>query len=167
MKDIIIPDNWTTRTNINSYIKDFNSLGLIGLDRFIYVNDRFGHIVGDEMIQDFIDEIDKEFKNEKINVKLCRFGGDTIMFLAQSYAKDILKFSENLIKHLDTFLNNKIKTYAVGDYKDALDFKMSASLGLASYENFELDNIFVVADKNMYKAKIEGGNRVIHSTIAS
>ena len=70
----------------------------------------------------FTDYYSRQFKEKNLDVKLCRFTGDTIMFLTKSSIEDILDFSEKLIKDLYISLNEKIKTYAVGEYKDVLDF---------------------------------------------
>lgn len=122
---------------------------IIDIDDFKLVNDRFGHLVGDEAIEKLADLMKGWFQED-----LCgRFGGDEFVVFIRD-AKDMEHVEEKIEKFRETFegvgfgRNESIHgTVSIG---------VSYNHGIsASYKS-----MFSCADEALLKAKEYGKNRV-------
>lgn len=110
-----------------------------------YVNDKFGHMTGDELICRTGEVLTNSFSDV---YNIYRFGGDEFVILFIDKDDDVLDYEINIAYA-------KCKEL---EYKNIYPF--SISLGYAtSYEfkdnNFDVQRIIVLADKRMYSAKAE------------
>ena len=127
------------------YEDDF-SIILLDIDDFKKVNDKYGHLSGDEVLVS-ISNILTEFTRE-VDV-VGRWGGEEFIIICPKTNKD-----EALV--LAEKLRNKISSY---------DFKylgnITASFGISSYsQNNSLKELLLKADDAMYLSKSKGKNRV-------
>ncbi len=116
------------------------------IDHFKRVNDRYGHHVGDEVIQLFADVL------AATGFKVGRLGGEEFaLFLPGNSANDAAGLAEVLRMHFHA------STHAAM----APDHRLSASFGVADYGPGEPPNEALIrADVALYRAKGEGRNRV-------
>ncbi|WP_121628495.1 GGDEF domain-containing protein [Poseidonibacter antarcticus] len=126
--------------------KDDFSIILLDIDDFKKINDKYGHLSGDEVLVG-ISNILTEFTREVDAVG--RWGGEEFIIICPKTNKD-----EALV--LAEKLRNKISTY---------DFKylgnITASFGISTYvENSSLKELLLKADNAMYLSKSKGKNRV-------
>lgn len=119
---------------------------MLDIDNFKYVNDTFGHDVGDLVLIDFVKVICTNLRSNDIFV---RWGGEEfILVLKLKDEKDLLKILENLRHKVEIYNFPKIG-------------KRTCSFGATIYKDDE--DIFKTikrADEAVYKAKNLGRNRV-------
>jgi diguanylate cyclase (GGDEF)-like protein len=126
------------------------SLILFDLDYFKKVNDRFGHLVGDEalikvsqIVQDSIRSTDALF----------RYGGEEFVIVPLSID---LKSAADLAEKIRSLIEK-------ADFNP--QFKLTVSFGVAEYKNNEsYESWLSRADKALYNAKNQGRNRVCVAT---
>lgn len=124
---------------------------MIDLDDFKKINDTFGHQFGDKVLIETTSIIRNMLQNKDI---IARYGGEEIILYidGMEQEKDI---SERIDDIRETISRNIIS-------KDGVDTKVTASFGIGFYpdDGESLDKIINTADKNLYKAKESGKNKV-------
>jgi len=120
------------------------SLIFLDLDYFKRVNDRFGHLVGSQLLV----EIGTILKNHLRPMDvICRYGGDEfIAVLPETGPEAAFGTSERLRKTMEEY------TF----YSDTGEaFHLTASFGIASYPNHVKDKneLIQLADQSMYRVK--------------
>ena len=127
------------------------SVLLIDCDNLKQVNDSVGHKGGDALLVSLVQCIQSELRKPDV---LARHGGDEfVVLLPETNASGALDTAEK-IRH------------AVAENSLVLDGKLLAttvSIGVASYpeQGPTLDRMLAYADRNMYRAKSAGRNRVV------
>lgn len=118
-------------------------LAIFDIDKFKYVNDTFGHLAGDAVLQYFAKKLSGLVRKSDL---VGRYGGDE--FLCLFYNAD----TEALAKRLETF---------AGDLKNnpvtisGTQFVCTFCVGISSFgeDGTEFSDLFNAADIRMYKAK--------------
>ena len=131
------------------------ALLFVDLDRFKAVNDTFGHVLGDEMLQEVAERL-------KICVRdsdtVARLGGDEFVVLAHDIAEvnDAALVAEKIIDQMSAFFNVGGRSVSVG-----------ASIGITIYpeDTDDAEEMMRNADMAMYRAKEGGRNRYQFFTI--
>ena len=122
---------------ISSYLR----LSLLDLDNLKYINDNFGHNMGDEILKEFVSLVKKYFED----CILGRWGGDEFVMLT-SYAKD--EMISALIQ-----INNSLLEFQKSFDKD-LKKIVSTSIGSVKIDSHkEFEELFKKADLALYKVK--------------
>lgn len=116
---------------------------IIDIDDFKKINDRYGHEFGDYVLKSVAENMKNNIRKTD---KIFRYGGEEFCVLCNANAKDnIIDLAERLRKNIeDMRLENGIN--------------VTISLGIA-YSDEEKE-LFLVADRNLYKSKNNGKNRV-------
>lgn len=126
--------------------QSYFSLLFIDLDGFKSVNDKFGHNVGDVLLQQVSSRLKEQLLDEDF---LSRFAGDEfIMLVADREHNSVVKKATAIVESLS-------KPYFI----DSHEISISSSIGISSFE--EADSILSVinkADKAMYNIKKNGKN---------
>jgi len=126
------------------------ALLLIDLDRFKDVNDSFGHLIGDSLLQQVAQRLKTR---QRDNEMLARLGGDEFALWLEEIARpeDAGRIASDIIALLETpwFLPN-----------DA-EVRMGGSVGIALYPGpaSTPEELLQQADAAMYRAKKEGRAR--------
>ena len=122
------------------------SLLLLDLDHFKHVNDRFGHAVGDAVLQRVVNLIQQRIR--KVDT-LCRFGGEEFMLLlSETTAEKARLVAEELCR-------------AVECAKILPEGSMTVSVGVCDVTQAQdMEHWFKLADAALYQAKRNGRNRV-------
>lgn len=122
------------------------SMILIDLDHFKQVNDTYGHDVGDQILKGASDA----FKNiVRKTDSLARWGGEEFILLCPGTNRvQAVAAAESLRKRLEA---------------EPLfqEIKVTASFGVATMTQPDLDHLFKSADEALYKAKKHGRNCVV------
>jgi len=126
------------------------ALLFLDLDRFKYINDTFGHLIGDEVLL----EVAKRLKDTVRECDtLARLGGDefTIILKDLEHFKDAGKVGHKIIDAIQEPIVVKEHT-----------FYISASIGVSIYPKDTTNAVDIVkyADTAMYKAKEDGRSKV-------
>lgn len=120
------------------------------VDDFKRINDRYGHDMGDYVLQHICELIQKEIRSSDI---LFRWGGDEFLLICQGIAKEnIYAYIERLRRMMEAsefrFKDNRIQ--------------VTISIGASYYYKSDSDyeKAMKRADRSLYKAKIAGRNKV-------
>lgn len=126
------------------------SLLMMDIDKFKNFNDSYGHLAGDQVLK----VISGEFKKSLRNIDfIARYGGEEfVAILIETRLDNALLSAERIRKNIET--------------KDIMykgkEHHITISIGVAEYNSDMTDeDIITIADKALYKAKLEGRNKVI------
>lgn len=127
------------------------SMLMIDVDRLKYVNDTYGHEIGDRMLKLIAQCIGNELRQTDV---VARYGGDEfVALLSETPSRGALEVS-NRIKEAVTAcrLDHGHKQVA-----------LSVSIGIATYpdDGHNIDSLLARADRAMYLAKQGGRNGVV------
>lgn len=124
---------------------------LLDLDNFKFINDTYGHDVGDELLKLAASKIRGALRGEDI---VCRVGGDEFIVLVESVQnlQQIETVGQGLLQALQSDLQVASRSVPVG-------VSIGASLYPQHGEN--LDELKRNADIAMYSAKEAGKNRLM------
>ena len=126
------------------YKKDL-SIIMIDIDFFKVLNDTFGHTKGDEILVALSNIIQNTIRAIDIP---GRYGGEEfLIILPQCDIRDCFLVADRIRKKVENYLT-----------EGSLKFTISA--GVSQYENGDATFFVDIADKNLYKAKKTGRNKV-------
>jgi diguanylate cyclase (GGDEF)-like protein len=125
-------------------------IGLIDLDHFKSINDRFGHAVGDQLLQRFAAAMRTALHTREL---FGRYGGEEFLVLFPDSSLDQARQSAERLR-------NALREQ--GMRVDDQEVSVTLSLGLASYESGDVlfDQVARRADIALYVAKTQGRDRV-------
>ena len=127
------------------------SVIMIDLDHFKRVNDGFGHLMGDFVLREFARLVAARIRREEL---FARYGGEEFcVVLPELDRTAATKFAE--------VIRAQIEEHSFEFEGNAL--KMTASFGVSELNDTmgRPDDMLLLADENLYKAKHEGRNRVV------
>jgi len=126
------------------------SLIMLDLDHFKMVNDRYGHLIGDDVLENVGALIHRNIRNTDV---AGRYGGEEfIIILPETALPSALGVAERI--------RNKIEMAKMKD-SAGNEFAITVSQGISSWEPGEdADSLISRADEALYKAKENGRNRV-------
>jgi diguanylate cyclase (GGDEF)-like protein/PAS domain S-box-containing protein len=142
----------TSRAEIEKYIAESKgkkkaALFILDIDEFKSVNDHYGHMFGDVVLQEMASEIQKLFSTEDV---VSRIGGDEYLILM----KDIADRKQVLQRAID--LNTNIAEDIIKKNMDGL--KISCSIGVSVFpdDGEDYKTLFEHADMALYASKAGG-----------
>jgi len=125
-------------------------VALLDVDNFKKINDRYGHLVGDEVLTTLTQTIQKRIRKSD---KLCRYGGEEFLIY---FSDTDQQSAKRILDELNASLSRQ-KLWSGTDQK----FSVSFSSGLLDVNGeTNLDTIIKACDDLLYKAKREGRARV-------
>jgi len=123
------------------------SVAIADLNDFKAVNDRFGHMVGDELLRQFAAELKSTCRSTDA---IGRWGGDEFVIVFDGSPSDARLQIE------------RVRRWAFGNYElrtagEVVKLHVDASIGLTEYEPGEsLSEVVTRADRAMYEEKAAG-----------
>lgn len=132
------------------------SLGvfIIDIDNFKDLNDKYGHLCGDDILKQFSELLKKTRRQTDM---VIRYAGDEFMILLPGVDRDTgLSLGSRLIEKI---AQSAFKT------KDGAEIHLTVSIGLAlcPADSSQIDKLIDLADKAMYLSKDKGKNQISHS----
>lgn len=123
------------------------SMLIFDIDDFKLLNDRYGHAMGDRVLQDLVERILGMVRDVD---ELCRWGGEEFTILMpQTSHKGAMKMAERCRKVVADTLFDEVGPVTI-------------SLGVTCFcKNDSERRFFKRADDALYQAKSEGKNRVV------
>jgi len=136
------------RRNADNCTKGF-SLVIVDVDNFKYVNDSYGHLMGDYLIRHIAKVLTKTIRSSD---KCFRYGGDEFtLLLFDSNLEEARKISEKIrqaieISHIN-YMDNEVQ--------------VTVSMGVSSSnETSNMQSMIYKADERLYESKNSGKNKV-------
>lgn len=121
---------------------------LLDLDDFKAINDTYGHVFGDKVLQSFAAILEQEITDKGI---AARYGGEEFM----------LVFEESDISKIEQTMENIREAFDDFSQKEkGKRFTFSGGVEVYHHED-RVTMIFNAADDKLYRAKSQGKNRVI------
>jgi diguanylate cyclase (GGDEF)-like protein len=125
------------------------TVAMLDIDRFKDVNDRYGHEAGDAVLVCLADRLSQSFGRAHI---VSRFGGEEFTVIAYGIHGDrAIRFFEDfrlLIENAEVRYGRELIRFTV-------------SIGLFFGTNEPLDHMIREADRQLYRSKRDGRNRVM------
>lgn len=139
---------------IKSYLeKAYLSIVMVDIDHFKKVNDNYGHVVGDEMLQMFADTLQKNIRHDQGDW-VARYGGEEFLIcLMNCDKKSAIDTAERIRQAVES-----------EQYQTTTGIlNITASFGIQTMTDQEMEMIELIrmADRNLYAAKQSGRNRVV------
>jgi diguanylate cyclase (GGDEF)-like protein/PAS domain S-box-containing protein len=128
------------------------SLIYMDIDHFKQINDRYGHLVGDEVLKNFAQLISKRLRGSD---SFARIGGEEFaIILPHTERSHAAEVAEALRKDIENSMFNDVG-------------RVTASFGVVQLDNtFDTSSTLLrKADKALYDSKSAGRNRVTVSTL--
>jgi two-component system cell cycle response regulator len=132
------------------------SLALCDLDHFKKVNDTYGHLCGDMVLNEFVQCIMSLIRSDMD--WLARYGGEEfLLILPETGFKNANRLAERLRKQI----SKKVFKW------EGQKISITASFGVTGFDkvspggNFSPDDLVDMADQYLYQAKNEGRNKVV------
>jgi len=126
------------------------SLLLMDIDHFKKVNDEYGHLAGDAVLEHFAMLINSRLRETDI---VCRWGGEEFLILLKGCN---LETASNMAEELRlAIMNNPLRYY------DKI-VEITVSIGVTEYALLDTrENLIDRADRALYEAKASGRNQVM------
>jgi len=126
------------------------TLLFLDIDDFKFINDEFGHQIGDDILVLTADVLTHSIRKTDL---IARWGGEEfVIALIDTSVEEAHEIAQKIREALQ---NNK-------DMQKLINKSITASIGLTACSEFDnIDTVISRADKAMYEAKQSGKNRVI------
>jgi len=123
---------------------------MIDIDSFKLINDNYGHVAGDEILQQFANILKENVFGRKNWA--ARYGGDEfLIYLNNANIEQAQKITEEIRQSVENHVF----------FAQNIEFKLTSSIGIGALENnMDMADWINVADKNLYNSKAGGGNKV-------
>lgn len=123
---------------------------MLDLDQFKSINDRFGHAVGDQLLQRFAAALRTSLHGREL---FGRYGGEEFLVLFPDTSLELARQSSERLR--DALRDQRLRV-------DEEEVVVTLSLGLACYEQGDVlfDQIARRADIALYVAKTQGRDRI-------
>ncbi|OZG74628.1 GGDEF domain-containing protein [Hahella sp. CCB-MM4] len=125
------------------------TLVVVDIDKFKTVNDTYGHLAGDKVIQLIGKEISRRIRKTDF---IARYGGEEFVILLPETdvetAVTVMEKTREMVSRLPFHFRNA-------------RVQVTISIGICGFSgNANLNGVFEMADKALYRAKLNGRNRV-------
>ena len=132
------------------------ALLLIDIDNFKFINDTFGHTVGDMVLVNMVAIIKKHIRKEDL---LARLGGDEFAVLLNKVTLEDAGLVAEKLRY-------EIEKSKMRDETFEFSFGYTISIGVAPIHNgsVEFREVIARADYALYKSKEQGRNRVFSTS---
>lgn len=147
--------------NDHNYTNDVLSILFIDLDNFKYVNDNYGHKVGDDLLRKFSNDLLRlaseqactKCKHRSCTISVYRLAGDEFAVIISSSSRKRPTLAENFASSIVDLFKN---LYVV----DFISHDVKASIGISEMTDTRIDPGVLLsnADVAMYDAKLHGKN---------
>lgn len=157
--ELALRDGLTGLYNYRAFQEQVNRMGdsdfavlLIDVDHFKDFNDRYGHIVGDQVLAQIGQAI---LENVRRNDKVYRYGGEEFAVLLENMDNEMAVFTAERIRA-------RVEHQTFTFQNLTLD-RVTISLGVAVFRHAKISGgqILEQADKALYEAKARGRNNVV------
>lgn len=138
-----------------SFKNTHHSFIMIDIDDFKQINDKFGHIGGDELLKKFAEHLKKLFTDNAI---IGRMGGDEFIIYIHDYPdkiwlEDKVRSLCQSMKELSVELTNQFNA------KHEMNISISVGVAVSPEDGKDFNSLYKHADIALYRSKAEGKDR--------
>ena len=135
------------------------SVLVLDLDHFKLVNDRFGHLVGDQVLAAVAASVRDEVRDEDL---VGRFGGEEFVVLLQGAEREDPRSGARAVAERIRERIAALRVAVAGPHETVVVEGLTVSIGgaTAPRDGNDLAALLEIADAAMYEAKRAGRNRV-------
>jgi len=134
------------------------SILMFDIDFFKLINDKYGHLAGDKVLQDICKEVAQMIRNDDV---FCRYGGEEfVIIMRNTDCQAAVNLAERIRRKIE---QTKIQ------YEEQ-DIKVTISIGVSTLKNRnfkEFASLISDCDKYLYQSKGNGRNRVSAACVPS
>ncbi|TGD22992.1 GGDEF domain-containing protein [Companilactobacillus suantsaicola] len=122
---------------------------MFDIDHFKQVNDTYGHLAGDKVLQEVVDIVRTVLKNNDRKLKLYRTGGEEFNIIFPNYE---LVDTKQIVDEIFQAVNHSEVVF------DQNHIKVTISVGVseANHEDTSINDFYSRVDKALYKSKRSG-----------
>ena len=128
------------------------SLILLDVDNFKKINDTYGHLIGDQVLEGMAYACQQSLRDTD---KLARYGGEEFVVMLPETDPEGARLAAERMRQI-------IETFAVNSTQGSV--QITVSLGVTTFEpgqiQSSLDRLLGQADQALYRAKQTGRNRI-------
>jgi diguanylate cyclase (GGDEF)-like protein len=127
------------------------TVAMADLDHFKKVNDTYGHLAGDKVLQQIAHLFIHRVREEDA---VCRYGGEEfLLLLPRTKKEEAIKFLEDIRRRIEQ---------AALDIGNEKTISITTSIGIAEWEpGLSFEEVVRHSDKALYRAKNAGRNQII------
>ena len=125
--------------------KNFSVLMIFDFDNFKYVNDTFGHQIGDEVLKAFASILRRAFRTQDL---IGRIGGDEFMVYMPDLTAEFLSRADRISQEI----LDELKALEIGP---AAHFSCSIGIGTDNTD-YDFQRLYKLADSALYQSKENG-----------
>lgn len=142
--------------NLNAFFKKYRKNGenpaimMFDIDDFKNINDKYGHLVGDEVLIEIVNVVNKNIRSSD---QIIRWGGDEFLGILPGLRREhIIEFGNKLL--------DGISSITIPIENETIN--VTISIGFSYFKDTDSDCLEVIkrADTAMYKSKEQGKNTV-------
>ena len=134
------------------------SVAMIDIDHFKSINDKYGHVIGDECIRQVAEILQQSLKRPSDDA--CRYGGEEFALILPNTSQTGAK---QLVESMRSSIENLTVNTALGE----VNFTISAGVCTAVIQREEQEKILLEsADTALYEAKNSGRNQTCVSFLS-
>ena len=122
---------------------------VVDIDNFKFVNDQYGHIVGDQVIVMIADQLKQHVRSSDL---IVRYGGDEFLVVIENIQMDLAKAIAESIR-----LGISKERIVISNMDEAIQVSVSIGVAIGARSWLEL---LEKADQSMLRAKAKGKNVV-------
>jgi diguanylate cyclase (GGDEF)-like protein len=147
----------TYRNKIDRVENDFDfGLSILDIDNFKQVNDEFGHLEGDRVLVEVVNEIKKNLFTRDI---IFRYGGEEFVILFTRTSKDgVVKVNEKVRKCIE----EKMFYFTEKQIPKQITISIGAVIFSEESDKSNLE-LLKIADDRLLIAKMTGKNKIVYT----
>ena len=119
------------------------ALYFFDLDAFKDINDKYGHLFGDKLLQQFSKQLKSKFKGNDL---IGRVGGDEFLVFVYNYKNDF-----DPLSRVDELIKDLVVEYDGGD--GVKEMQVSVGINVIDGDDVDFNELYHKADLEMYKCK--------------
>lgn len=157
-------DKLTSAYNYDAFDTDFRqifaryhqnhvdfSMMMFDIDHFKHINDTYGHLAGDKVLQNVVNIVQTVIDNNDSNIKLYRTGGEEFNVLFPTY-------SLNETKHTVDEIFSALNHSQIKLDNDTLHLTVSMGVSAIDTKDVSVNDFYSRVDRALYKSKRNGRN---------
>ncbi|MEM1317620.1 MAG: PleD family two-component system response regulator [Pseudomonadota bacterium] len=129
------------------------SLIIMDIDHFKYVNDTYGHQVGDDVLKIFAERLLKNVRNKDL---ACRFGGEEFIVAMPDTDRELAFVVADRMRR-----EVSAHSFIVDNGRQQIAITVSAGVSAYDGEGDDVEQMLKRADERLYDAKRRGRNQVV------